>query len=103
MVSEQVETRFRRREAAAPARRFSRLENAAAVAAVALRERRIPFWSLKKVQELQRRRIRAVVEHAYATVPFYQCVMDERGLRPEQFATADDLAQLPMITGADLA
>ena len=101
--SDWIEARLRERESAAPRRRLFRVENAAAVAAIALRERAIPFWPITRVEELQRQRIRAVIRHAYATVPFYRSVMDERGMRPEDFQTAADLSELPVISGADLA
>jgi phenylacetate-CoA ligase len=41
---------------------------------------------------------RALVEHAYATVPYYRRVMDERGMRPADVATLDDLRRLPLLT-----
>jgi phenylacetate-CoA ligase len=47
--------------------------------------------------------VRAIVAHAYATVPFYHEVMDHTGLRVRDFRSADDLAQLPIVTGEDLA
>ena len=53
--------------------------------------------------EIQNRRIKAIVEHAYATVPHYRQVMDEAGLRPHDIRTANDLAVLPFLTGSDLA
>jgi phenylacetate-CoA ligase len=55
------------------------------------------------VEELQRQRIRTLIRHAYATVPFYRAAMDERGMRPEDVRTAADLSALPMISGTDLA
>jgi phenylacetate-CoA ligase len=102
-ASDRIEARLRAREAAAPTRRFFRLENAAAVAAIALGERAVPYWPIERVEALQRRRIRAIVRHAYETVPFYRTALDELGLTPEDFRTAADLARLPVISGADLA
>lgn len=102
-ASDWIEARLRAREAATPGRRFSHIENVAAVAAVALRERSIPYWPISDIKDLQRRRIRALIHHAYETVPFYRSVMQERGLRPEDIETADHLSALPMIDGNDLA
>jgi len=101
-TSEWIEFCLRRREGPAPGRWLSRFQNAAQIVALAPRERVIPFWPIANIEELQRRRIRAVVRHAYATVPFYRGVMDERGLRPEDFRTADDLFEVPLIEGTDL-
>lgn len=69
----------------------------------ARREYRLPFLSLEEIRELQNRRVRAIVAHAYTTVPFYHEAMDNAGLRACDFQSAEDLAQLPIVTGEDLA
>ncbi len=103
-LSDWIEASIRAREASAPGRRFSHLENAAAVASIALRERSIPYWPIAGIEALQRRRIRSLVRHAYETIPFYGSVMRERGLGPDDIQTADQLgALLPLIDGNDLA
>jgi phenylacetate-CoA ligase len=65
-----------------------------------LRERRIPYLPLETLIRLQSDRVRAIVRHAYETVPFYREAMDERRLRPQDFRTASDLAQLPIVDGS---
>ncbi len=65
-------------------------------------ERRVPFWPPERIVRLQQRRLQATVRHAYATVPFYRQVMDERGLRPADLQSVEDLARLPLIDDADL-
>ena len=70
-------------------------------AAVA-RERRLPRWSPERLERLQAARVRAIVGHAHASVPFYREAMDERGLRPADFRRASDLALLPLVTPAEL-
>jgi phenylacetate-CoA ligase len=102
-LSDRIEASTRTREASTPGRRFSHLQNAAAVATLAVRERAIPYWPIGDIQELQRRRIRALIQHAYDTVPFYGAVMRERGLRPQDIQSADQLGALPLIDGNDLA
>jgi len=79
--------------------RLRRLLNTGYVGARVIVERRIPFWPIERVERLQRRRVRAIVRHAYETVPFYRDTMKERGLRPEDFESADDLARLPLLDG----
>jgi phenylacetate-CoA ligase len=101
-ISDWMEGRFRESEAVRPNRMFSRVANAAVVAAVALRERAIPYWPIDAIQTLQRRRIGAMVVHAYETVPFYRKTMDERGLKPGDIQTSEDLGRLPLIDGTDL-
>ena len=65
--------------------------------------RRVPWLPRERLEALQSRRVRAMVAHAYATVPFYRDAMRARGLSPRDFATAADLEKLPLVTGADLA
>jgi phenylacetate-CoA ligase len=66
-------------------------------------EGRLPFRPLDEIVAIQNRRVRAIVAHAYDTVPYYRQVMDDAGLRPGDFQTADDLARLPILTGEQLA
>lgn len=66
-------------------------------------EERLPYRPLEEILALQSRRVRAIVAHAYETVPYYREVMDEAGLRPGDFQRADDLAQLPILTGDQVA
>lgn len=68
----------------------------------ARREARLPFAALDELGEVQNRRVRAIVAHAYSTVPFYREVMDKRGLMPSDFRTAADLEKLPIVTGNEL-
>jgi phenylacetate-CoA ligase len=66
-------------------------------------EARLPYRPLAELQAIQNRRVRAMIAHAYETVPYYREVMDKTGLRPGDFLTAEDLARLPILTGDHLA
>jgi phenylacetate-CoA ligase len=66
-------------------------------------ESHLPFAPIDEVIKLQNRRIRSIVSFAYATVPYYREVMDDAGLRPDDFRTADDLARLPLLEGREVA
>lgn len=66
-------------------------------------EAALPFWSREKLERLQNRRVRSIVDYAYATVPFYREEMDKAGLHPLDFRNADDLSMLPLISGDNLA
>ncbi len=66
-------------------------------------EARLPYRPLAEIQAIQNRRVRAMIVHAYETVPYYREVMDKTGLRPNDFHTAADLARLPILTGDQLA
>jgi phenylacetate-CoA ligase len=63
------------------------------------REARLPYRPLADLLTLQNRRVRSMIAHAYASVPYYREVMDDAGLRPTDFHTADDLARLPLLSG----
>jgi phenylacetate-CoA ligase len=74
-----------------------RLLNTATIALEARHERRVPFWSAEGIARRQRRHLRAIVAHAYASVPFYAESMRGLGLVPRDIRSADDLALLPAI------
>lgn len=61
------------------------------------KERSLPYRPLEKIEAIQSRRVRAMIEHAYRNVPFYREAMDQRDLKPQDFQTAADLAKLPVI------
>jgi phenylacetate-CoA ligase len=50
----------------------------------------------------QDERLRAVVAHAYATVPFYRKRFDALKLTPQDIHTGADLPKLPLLTRADI-
>lgn len=66
-------------------------------------ESTLPFRPIDEIRRIQTRRVRAMIRHAWANVPFYRRAMEERSLRPEDIASADDLARLPLIDGRLLA
>ncbi len=82
---------------------LARLASTAAVAAIAMHERAVPFWPIARIEALQLRRIRAALRHAKASVPFYRDSLQRWGLDPDRVQSAADLARLPMIDGSDLA
>ena len=83
-----------------PPGRVRRCLNTGAVLARAAVERALPFWDPRWIERLQRRRVRAIARHAYATVPFYRRAMAERGLVPDDIRDVADLAQLPLLESA---
>jgi phenylacetate-CoA ligase len=74
-----------------------RFVNTAYVASLAYLERRIPYWPIDRIKNLQQHRLRSMIQHAYDTVPFYRQVMDERHLRPRDFKNVTDLSALPLL------
>ena len=65
--------------------------------AVLLRNRRLP---LDRLRELQDRKLRAVVRHAYDAVPYYRELFDGAGLAPGDIRSVDDLRHIPITTKA---
>ena len=54
------------------------------------------------LQGLQAEKLRRIVRHAYAHVPYYRRLFDGAGIDPEGIRTADDLERVPLTTKADL-
>ncbi|MBE3581639.1 MAG: phenylacetate--CoA ligase [Thermoanaerobacteraceae bacterium] len=55
----------------------------------------------EEIRALQLERLQALVQYVYERVPFYRQAMDERGLRPSDIRTLDDVRLLPMTTKED--
>jgi phenylacetate-CoA ligase len=63
---------------------------------------RSQWFSRAELEAYQDERLRAVVTHAYRTVPYYTRVFDERRLKPEDIRSRQDLPKLPLLTKADI-
>lgn len=57
--------------------------------------------SRESIHELQSRRLRAIVGHVYESNAIYRRLFDEKGIRPEDIRTAEDVVRLPF-TGKDI-
>ena len=55
-------------------------------------------WPLERIEQLQSERVRRLVEQAYAVVPYYRQLIDERGITPADIRTACELPLLPVLT-----
>ena len=60
------------------------------------------FGSARLVRRYQTARLRALLRHAYETVPFYRRRFDEAGIHPDQVRTLDDLQRVPVTLKSDL-
>jgi phenylacetate-CoA ligase len=58
------------------------------------------WLTLADMRELQERKLRRLVHHAYHHVAYYRQVMDDRGLKPADIGSLDDLAKLPLLEKA---
>src|SRR5882724_518743 len=56
--------------------------------------------SPEAIAALQWEKLRALLEHAYHTVPYYRSAFDELGIRPEAISSPADFACLPVLDKA---
>ncbi|MFC2046293.1 phenylacetate--CoA ligase family protein [Chloroflexota bacterium] len=56
------------------------------------------WYSPERIRELQEKKLRRLVRHAYDHVPYYRRVFGERGLGPDDILTVEDLTKLPILT-----
>ena len=56
----------------------------------------------EELRELQERKLRRVVRHAYERVPFYRERFRHAGIHPEDIRTLEDLRCIPVTTKRDL-
>jgi phenylacetate-CoA ligase len=53
---------------------------------------------LSQLRELQNRRLRVLIHHAYERVPYYRHLFDSAGIAPADIRTVEDLPRLPITT-----
>lgn len=58
--------------------------------------------SRKQLDDMQDRRLRRLIQHAYTHVPYYRSRMIEAGIRPEDIRCVADLGRLPMLGKDDV-
>jgi phenylacetate-CoA ligase len=58
--------------------------------------------SPEKIRQIQNERLVATVRRMYDNVPYYKNKMDEKGVKPSDIKSVDDLHKLPFLTKADL-
>lgn len=54
------------------------------------------------LEAIQLKRLQALVEKVYATVPFYKSAFDEKGVKPGDIQSLEDLRKLPFTLKQDL-
>ncbi len=54
-------------------------------------------WSRDQLRDLQTGFLRRLLRHAYAHTSFYRELLDDRGMRPEDFDSPEALLQLPLL------
>ena len=54
-------------------------------------------WSAENFVEYQNERLRLLIHHVTANVPYYRRLFAQKGIDPEQLRTCDDLCRLPIL------
>lgn len=65
-------------------------------------QKEIETASREEIIKIQNEKIVKQVKHVYDNVEYYRNLMDEKGVKPEDIKTIDDIAKLPFLTKADL-
>ena len=60
------------------------------------------WWSKEQVEELQNKKLRDLIHHAYTNVPYYHRIFSQQGITPEDIRTKDDLKKIPVLTKDDI-
>ncbi len=58
--------------------------------------------SREKMRAIQNEKLVKQVKHVYENVKYYRDLMDEKGVKPDDIKSVDDLHKLPFLTKADL-
>lgn len=58
--------------------------------------------SREEIRAIQDEKLVKQVKHVYENVQYYRDLMDEKGVKPEDIQSVDDLHKLPFLTKADL-
>ena len=58
--------------------------------------------SREQIRKIQDEKIAKQVRHVYDNVPYYRNLMDEKGVKPEDINSIDDIPKLPFLSKADL-
>ena len=68
-----------------------------------LRELERSQWlSPEEITKLQNEKLAEITRYAYDTVPFYKRLFNDRGMKPSDVQTIDDLPRLPILTKEDM-
>lgn len=55
------------------------------------------YKTKREIQEFQLARLKALVKHAYDTVPYYKELFDKEGIKPENILTIGDFKKIPTL------
>jgi phenylacetate-CoA ligase len=76
---------------------FHKLSGSLYIARKLSGQTRIPYLPLEQLNELRDRRVRAIVQYAARTVPYYRDLFRDKNINPNDIKTAADLSNLPLL------
>jgi len=59
------------------------------------------WWSKEKLEDYQMQQLEKLLKHAYKNVPYYRRIFNERGLKPEDIKSIEDLKKVPYLKKSD--
>ena len=65
-------------------------------------QKEIETASREEILKIQNEKIRKQVKHVYDNVPYYRNLMEEKGIKPDDIQSVDDIKKLPFLSKADL-
>lgn len=65
-------------------------------------QKEIETASRDEIISIQNKKIVRQVQHVYEKVPYYRNLMDQKGLKPEDIKSVEDIHKLPFLTKNDL-
>ncbi len=66
------------------------------------RLRRNQWLNTSKLEEIQHKKLMAIIKHAYQNVSYYRKLFDSAGIRPEDIKTIEDLPKIPITTKSQI-
>ena len=60
------------------------------------------FWPKSKLLTYQNKKVREIVQYAYDNVPYYHNLMKQKGVRPNEIRSVQDLKKLPILRKDDV-
>ena len=64
--------------------------------------RRNQWLKSSEIQEIQRKRLRAIIDYAYHNIEFYHEKFNAAGVKPDDIRTVEDLPKLPVTTKSEI-
>lgn len=65
-------------------------------------QKEIETMPVEDIKSLQAEKLKKQIKRVYENVEYYRNLMDEKGVKPEDIKSLDDLSKLPLISKADL-